>query len=300
MTATQVSRKQRVKTAVYAALGSASWATGMTALRRSFEQRPSLRVLIYYKFNTRAGNTLTTPPDVFHCQLDFLQRHYSLVTPETVLRTIADGAPFPNRAVLLTFDDGYRDVYDVAYPMLKSRGLRAALFPATDYIGTGRLFPHDERLPVSNPTLDWSHLREMQDVFAIGSHTMSHRRLTRLSRAEAQEEIVGSKKLLEDRLGRQVRMFCYPKGAAEDISLPLEQMVRDAGYVASFVTLTGPNSLSRVRSGAWLRRFHAEPFTGFLFARLLDGSCDAIGLKDTQWGCAAKHAFNHLLRTVTR
>lgn len=300
LTLAQVSRKQRVKTAVYAALGSTSWATGMTALRRSFEPRPSLRVLIYYKFNTRPGNTLTTPPDVFRRQLDFLQRHYALVTPETVLRTITSGTPFPERAVLLTFDDGYRDVYDVAYPMLRSSGLRAALFPATDFIGTGRPFPHDERLLMSNPTLDWSHLREMQDVFAVGSHTMSHRRLTQVSRAEALEEIVGSKKLLEDRLGRQVSMFCYPKGAAEDISMPLEQMVRDAGYVASFVTLTGPNNLSRVRSGAWLRRFHAEPFTGFLFARLLDGSCDAIGLKDTPWGCAAKHTFNRLLRTVTR
>jgi hypothetical protein len=77
-------------------------------------------------------------------------------------------------------------------------------------------------------------------------------------------------------------------------------MVQDAGYIASFVTLTGPNSLASVRRGKWLRRYHAEPFDGFMFARLLDGSCDAVGLKDTQWGGSARLAFNRLLGTATQ
>ncbi len=300
MSVAQVSRKQRVKTAVYAALGTASWASGMTWMRRAFSAEPSLRILIYYKINTQPGNTLSIRPELFARQLTFLTQQYDLITPDDLLRTVAHGTPLPQRAVLLTFDDGYRDVYDTAYPILKGHGVKAALFPATDFIGTGCTYPHDERLAMPNPVLDWRHLREMQDVFTIGSHTMSHRRLTRLARVEAQEEIVGSKKLLEDRLGRPVNMFCYPKGTAEDFSRPLEDMVRQAGYAASFVALTGPNSFSQVRTGQWLRRFHVEPFSDFLFARLLDGSCDAIGFKDAGWGCSAKRTFNRLFRTSTR
>jgi hypothetical protein len=77
-------------------------------------------------------------------------------------------------------------------------------------------------------------------------------------------------------------------------------MVQDAGYIASFVTLTGTNTLEHVRSGKWLRRYMVEPFSDFTFARLLDRSCDVIGLKDHSFGVSAKRTFNRLLGTLTR
>jgi peptidoglycan/xylan/chitin deacetylase (PgdA/CDA1 family) len=230
----------------------------------------------------------------------FLKRHYTVITPEQLVAVQCEGGTLPRNAVLLTFDDGYRDVYERAYPVLKDLGLRAFLFPATDYVGGSRPFPHDERLPMPNPVLNWSQLRAMDDVFAIGSHTRSHRVLTRLPRNEAEEEIVASKALIEDRLGRPVQFFCYPKGATGDFSQPLEDIVEAAGYRGSFVTLTGPNTVPAVRRGKWLRRYHVDPLGGFTFARLLDGSCDAIGLKDLSWGVAAKRRFNAWLGTMTR
>lgn len=300
VTPIHVIRKQRIKNAVYGLLGGASYCSGLTWVRNSLDIAPSLRVLIYYKVNAVPGNTLSTTPQLFAEQMRFLMEQYTVISPEQLTSAVTKGATLPRNAVLITFDDGYRDVYDNAYPILKDAGLKALIFPATDYIGTATPFPHDEQLPMPNPVLDWSHLRTMHDVFTVGSHTKSHQILTTLPLHIAKEEIFASKALLEDRLGCAVQYFCYPKGGSRQFSQPLEDMVRAAGYIGSFVTLTGPNTLKHVRSGKWLRRYHVEPFGEFMFARLLDGSCDAIGLKDTHWGGSAKRTFNRLLGTATR
>lgn len=300
MTTGQVIRKQRIKNGVYGLLGSTSYFSGLTWIWNVTRTAPSLRILIYYKVNALAGNILSTAPETFSRQLHFLKQHYAIISPDQLTSVMANRGTLPNKAVLLTFDDGYRDVYENAYPILKEMGLKAMIFPATDYIGTSRPFPHDERLPMPNPALTWSHLRTMQDVFTVGSHTQSHRVLTTLPLDVAKEEIFASKALLEDQLGRGVQFFCYPKGAGGQFSQPLEDLVQAAGYIGSFVTLTGPNTLKHVHSGKWLRRYHVEPLGDFMFARLLDGSCDAIGLKDTRLGGSAKRMFNGLMGTETQ
>ncbi|WHZ15114.1 MAG: hypothetical protein OJF52_001955 [Nitrospira sp.] len=300
VTTKQVIRKQRIKNMVYTLLGGTSLLSGMTSAAQVLGSAPALRILIYYKINEIPGNTLSVTPHLFARQLRFLTEHYTVISPEDLIGVVAHGGRLPGKAVLITFDDGYRDVYENAYPVLQSMGLKAILFPATDYIGTTTSFPHDERLPMPNPALDWDHIRAMQDVFTIGSHTRSHRVLTTLPLEMARNEIVSSRALIEDRLGSAVRFFSYPKGASGDFSQRLEDMVEEAGYLASFVTLTGSNTVARLRSGKWLRRHMVEPFGRFTFARLLDGSCDAIGLKDTRWGVTAKRTFNRMLGTVTR
>ena len=300
MTTGQVLHKQRIKDGVYGFLGTTSYFSGLTWVRNFTTTGPWLRVLIYYKINSVPGNTLSTTPQLFARQMRFLREHYTVISPEQLTGVVTNGGTLPNKAVLLTFDDGYRDVYENAYPILKAMGLKALIFPATDYIGSTQPFPHDEGLPMPNPALDWTHLRSMQDVFTVGSHTLTHRVLTTLPLHVAKQEIFASKALLEDKLGCAIQLFCYPKGAAGQFSQPLEDMVRAAGYIGSFITLTGPNSIKHVRTGKWLRRYHAEPFGDFMFARLLDGSCDAIGLKDTCWGSSARRMFNRLLGTATR
>ena len=300
VTPSHVIRKQRIKTAVYGLLGSASYCSGLTWIRNVIGRGPSLRILIYYKINAVPGNTLSTTPQLFAWQMRFLKEHYTVISPAQLIKVMKNGGTLPSKAVLLTFDDGYQDVYENAYPILKEMGLKAFIFPATDYIGNTKAFPHDEGLPMQNQALNWKQLRAMQDVFTVGSHTQSHRILTTLPLHEAKEEIFNSKAVLEDRLHSEVKFFCYPKGGAGQFSQALEDIVQAAGYIGSFVTLTGPNTLRRVRSGKWLYRYHVEPFDDFMFARLLDGSCDAIGLKDTYWGGSARSTFNRLLGTATR
>lgn len=296
---THVLRKQRIKNMVYGLLGAASYGPGLTWVRNAMHSGPSLRILMYHKVNALPGNTLSTAPGVFFKQMKSLKEHYTVISPDQLNRVMTDEGKLPNRAVLLTFDDGYLDVYENAYPILKEMGFKALIFPATDYIGTATPFPHDERLPMLNPALGWNHLQNMCDVFTVGSHTRSHQIMTTLPLHIAKEEIVASKARIEDQLGHEVQYFCYPKGGSGQFSQPLEDMVQAAGYRASFVTLTGPNTLKYVRGGKWLRRYHVESFHDFMFARLLDGSCDAIGIKDTRLGGFAKCIFNRMLGTAT-
>jgi peptidoglycan/xylan/chitin deacetylase (PgdA/CDA1 family) len=137
-------------------------------------------------------------------------------------------------------------------------------------------------------------------VFTIGSHGKSHRVMTAIPFAEAVDEITTSKALIEDKLGGRVDFFSYPKGSITDVSEALEEHVRKAGYAASFGTVLASNTLAGVRAGSVLNRYNAEPFGGFTFARLLDGSCDLIGIKDTAIGASGKRTLNKTLGTTTR
>ncbi|MCA1709072.1 MAG: polysaccharide deacetylase family protein [Actinobacteria bacterium] len=249
------------------------------------------------KVNDSPGNTLSVSPVQFEHQLAFLAANYNIVSPAQVLGAVEGTARLPDAALLVTFDDGYLDNYCNAYPILVRLGIPALLFLATDFVGTRRRLPHDEGLSADNPTLGWHHLEQMRDIFTIGSHGRSHRILTRIPRGEAIHEIESSKTIIEDRIGRVVDFFSYPNGSTGDYSDELEDRVSACGYRASFLTLLGFNSAARVRSGMGLRRYNAEPLASFVYARLIDGSCDLVGLKDTALGVRCKVVLNSALGT---
>jgi peptidoglycan/xylan/chitin deacetylase (PgdA/CDA1 family) len=294
--ATRQSLKRGVKAAAYATAAVGGYTRRILRAR----PEPALRVLMYHKVNWQPGNSVTVTPDQFREQLAILVRNYSLVSPEALLETVVAGGVLPARAALLTFDDGYRDNLEHAYPVLRDLGLRALLFPATGFIGTAGLLPHDEGLAAVNPMLSWPDLRAMRDVFTIGSHAVSHRVLTTLRHDEARSEITSSKAVIEDRLGTPVHFFSYPKGSRGHYSAALEDEVARAGYACSFSTVPGGNSIDHVRTGSLLRRYNAEPLPPPLFRRLVEGSCDSIAWKDSRHGSAAKKQLNRLLHTTTR
>jgi peptidoglycan/xylan/chitin deacetylase (PgdA/CDA1 family) len=270
--------RQQLKNAVFVGMGVAG-AIG----RRSRAHRPAanggmLRVLMYHRVSRQRVDAFTISPRRLQRHLALLTARYEVVSPDLVLRSIEARSPLPDRAVLLTFDDAYLDYRENAYPLLRSLGLQALLFVPTDHLGDGEAGSGPGPVDASSHgrTLDWTHLREMQDVFTIGSHGMSHQMLTRLPRARAAREIAESKRLLEDRLGATVSFFSYPYGKPEAYDQELETMVRRSGYRASFVTVGGLNSPEHLWSGSALRRHGAESLSTFALSRVLDGSCDGI------------------------
>lgn len=95
-------------------------------------------------------------------------------------------------------------------------------------------------IPPEDETMTWDQLAEMADAgMEIGSHTVSHPILTRLSAAGAAAELAGSRAVLEERLGRPVRHFAYPNGQPADLSGDLARMVREAGYRSACTTVAG-------------------------------------------------------------
>jgi len=284
--------KQRVKNAVYFGAGT------LGRLRRPTSE--SLRVLLYHKVNGAIGNPGSVPPSLFAEHMNVIEAEgYRPVSLDDVLAHLRRGAALPPRATLITFDDGYRDNLVGAAPVLSKHGFPAVLFASVGSIGSQVPFPHDERLAVPNPTLDWAELREIERLgVRVESHGVSHVPLASLDDASAEREVVESKRVLEDHLGRPVRAYAYVKGGAGDYARHHGAMLQRAGYEAAFTTVTGSN-----RGGSdpfALRRYNVEPYPARTLSLVLRGACDVMALKDTAAGTSVRRAFNSVLRTTSR
>lgn len=130
------------------------------------------------------------------------------------------------RAVVITFDDGFADMASTALPALRERGLRATLFITTGLLRDGPVAPVDAA--IAQHMLAWPQLAEICAAeVEIGAHSHSHPHLDTLARGHARDEIVRSKSLLEDALAAPVSTFAYPHGYS---SRRVRGLVREAGF----------------------------------------------------------------------
>jgi peptidoglycan/xylan/chitin deacetylase (PgdA/CDA1 family) len=290
--------KQTLKNSVYRAIGET--ATGLHAVDGDGR---SLRVLMYHKVNDLPGNRMSIPTGLFDRQMTQLaQLGYTVVDLDAVLAHYLRGVPLPAGAVLITFDDGYRDNLVNAAPVLARHGYPAIQFVPIAYVGDATPLPHERHLAahgVHNPTVDWDEIRELESYgVRIESHGISHKPLAELEIDEAAREIAISKVKLEERLGRPVRAFSYVKGSEADYKPVHPSLVRQAGYDVAFTAVSGANS---PRSDPLqLRRYNVEPYGARTFELVLAGACDLIAVKDTVTGTHARRLFNAALGTSSR
>jgi peptidoglycan/xylan/chitin deacetylase (PgdA/CDA1 family) len=212
------------------------------------------------------------------------------------------GEPLPPGAVLLTFDDGYRDNLENALPILRRYEYPAVLFVPIGFLDDSRPLPHEESLRmlgIRNHTVDWDELAELEaGGVRIESHGIGHRPLSELDPAEATREIALSKLRLEERLGREVEAFAYVKGSLADYHPEHASLVQQAGYRIAFSSVSGANGSGSDRFR--LRRYNVEPFPARTFELVLSGACDLIAVKDTVAGTHVRRAFNAALGTASK
>jgi peptidoglycan/xylan/chitin deacetylase (PgdA/CDA1 family) len=290
--------KQLLKNSVYRAIGETAKGVGAV----NGDDR-SLRVLMYHKVNDLPGNRMSIPVTHFDEQMEQLRElGYVVVDLDAVRAHYREGAPLPAGAVLITFDDGYRDNLLNAAPVLERHGYPAVQFVPIAYVGESRPLPHETHLAahgVRNPTVDWDEIRELERYgVRVESHGISHKPLAELEIDEAAREIAISKLKLEERLGRPVRAFSYVKGSEADYKPVHPSLVRQAGYDLAFTAVSGANT---PRSDPLqLRRYNVEPYSPRTFELVLAGACDLIALKDTVTGTHARRLFNAALGTSSR
>ena len=124
--------------------------------------------------------------------------------------------PCSNResGVVLTFDDGFRNVYEYALPVLQTYGFPATVFLVTDYCEKTNSWPGQTVRIEGEPLLRWREIQEMSRAgISFGSHTRTHPDLRKLSIEQAEEELASSKKAIADATGLPVDMLAYPYGA---------------------------------------------------------------------------------------
>jgi peptidoglycan/xylan/chitin deacetylase (PgdA/CDA1 family) len=289
--------KHAIKQTAYRTIGE------LAALGGLGHRPQSLRILMYHKVNDVPGNPATVTVVTFRAQVEQLvQLGYSVVGLEAVLAHYRDEAALPAHAVLITFDDGYRDVLANALPVLQEYGLPAVLFVSVGHIGSDQPFPHDVRVRdqtgIVNASLTWDEVLYLDRAgVRVESHGVTHRPLASLSDGDARREIVESKAELEQRLGRRVDAYAYVKGSRAHFSPAHEEMLAEAGYKLGFTTVARRNTVSA--NPLELGRYNGEAYSHRTFELLLRGACDGIAFKDTVAGARAKAALNRALRTTT-
>lgn len=195
-------------------------------------------------------------PGVFRRGLTRLfERGYRTLSLSEAVELIRRGEQAPSGHFVITFDDGYRSVYEEAFPTLIECGMSATVFLA---VGRGAGTASEDSLPplCNRPMLSWSQIREMRQAgIELGAHTLTHPDLTRLPGHEVESEIHDSKVVIEQALGTPVRSFAYPFGRYDDRSRQIVQRHFQCGCSDRLGLITpssDPYALERV-DGYYLR-----------------------------------------------
>ncbi|MFZ5754021.1 MAG: polysaccharide deacetylase family protein [Bacillota bacterium] len=202
----------------------------------------TIPILMYHVIEDYSGpyEQLYTEPAVLRRQIAYLKEQgYTAVTVAEALNHWQKGTPLPAKPVIFTFDDGYRSIYTEAFPILKEYNFRATLYLHTAKINTPG-------------GLTTEMIKEMSGYgLEIGSHSLTHPDLTKISPARLKKEIQLSKKELEKITGKKVTTFCYPAGRH---NARVREEVRKAGYLGAVTTRYGAATfqenlynLSRIR-----------------------------------------------------
>ena len=170
-------------------------------------------ILTYHSLD-ESGSVLSTPPGVFAEQMRILNESDVKVVPLWGVGDTLEGTVPSKPLVAITFDDGFMSVYENGFPVLVRYGLPATIFLVTDYCGKMNDWPSQPRWVKHQPLLGWTEVREMNMAgITFGSHTRTHPDLRTLPPHQIEEELLDSKKSIEDALGRSVDLFAYPHGA---------------------------------------------------------------------------------------
>ena len=189
-------------------------------------------VLVYHSVSEQASDRyrgFAIDPGLFREQMAVVaEAGYRTRTVADLLsdRDESHGSP-GDRTVVLTFDDGFREVHGLVLPVLRELDLRATAYLVSAYIGgTSRWLASDGE--ADRPLMSWTEIRELAaEGVEIGAHGHRHLALDLLPLADATDEIVRSRQVLEDGLGRAVTSFAYPYGYHTSA---IKRAVRDAGY----------------------------------------------------------------------
>ncbi|GEM_PF-251434 len=198
----------------------------------------NIPILMYHYLGTPPANAdiyrrdLSVAPDRFAAHLDRMQAEgYSIISLYDLTAHLLQGVTLPEKPVVLSFDDGYRDNYENAYPRLRERQMTATFFIVTDFI--------DRQRP---EYLTWDMVREMYaGGMSIEVHGVDHTTLRGRSQADLEYQALRSYETIQDRIGIRPRFLSYPAGEFDSKAI---EIFRSANYWAAVTTIQGTTQRS--------------------------------------------------------
>ncbi len=246
-----------------------------------------ISILMYHSISNSFENEVSVKLDEFKKQMEYLAKNYNVIKLEEAVQYIRNGEIAKNRLVVITFDDGYKDNYYNACPVLTRLKLPATIFLLLEYIETSKKWPPgDERGSgeFDNLILSWQEIIEMsKNGISFGGHTVTHPVLSRVFGDKLFEEVNKPKMEIQRRLGLPVRAFSYPLGTSEEVVNRVTEVVKDCGYSCACSAIIGGNHLGSDLFS--LKRIGIERSdTMYVFRKKLDGALDVLCIKDTYLG----------------
>jgi peptidoglycan/xylan/chitin deacetylase (PgdA/CDA1 family) len=211
-------------------------------------RREVIPILMYHHVGVPGASAdairrdLSVSPENFEAQLRYLIEHgYEPITLNSLIMHLQLGRALPPKPVVLTFDDGFKDQYSNAYPLLKKYGFVGTFFIIT-------LFADEERPEY----MSWSEIEFLHsNGMEIGSHSYTHPSLSGKSYDYVVWQVLGSREAIEARTGEPVRFFSYPSGQYDELTI---DVLRSAGYwgavtveAGSLHTTESPFEFKRIR-----------------------------------------------------
>ncbi|GMR16734.1 MAG: hypothetical protein BMS9Abin31_1106 [Gammaproteobacteria bacterium] len=175
----------------------------------------------------------------FEQQMQYLrQSEYSPISLDSYISSLRSKSQIPDKPIIITFDDGFEDFYRNAVPVAQKHDIPLTLFMVAKGIGGTNKWMHQRGKPKRNLLNQKELLACAKAGVTIGSHTLSHPRLTEVDDKTANNEIKLSKLHLQDVLGQEVKHFAYPYGLYDPEQL---KIVEEAGYESACSTRSGFN-----------------------------------------------------------
>ena len=209
----------------------------------------SITVFMYHHILPQKGH-ITLSVKNFEEQMSFLyEKKYKTITLDEFYKFKTQQLKLPRKSVLITFDDGWRDTFYYAYPILKKYNLKATIFVITEWVEKASINKSQYKTLNHNQCSDrllqdpasvicsWDELINMQDVFRIHSHTHTHREGL-FTKPNWRENLEKSKNIIERKLGIKEKHLCWPKGYYDNKVL---KQAKDCGYKMFYTTHRGVN-----------------------------------------------------------
>jgi peptidoglycan/xylan/chitin deacetylase (PgdA/CDA1 family) len=222
------------------------------------------------RFRDRLGWNLTTTPADFQAQMTWLALNgYHAIDFNDLRAYFAGRTPLLSRPVVITLDDGYKDLYTTAYPILKSLNFKAVAYIVTSFVGQSRYVTADQVVEMD------------QNGIEIASHTVDHANLARTSLYWATYQLSASKVWLQRLIGHSVVDFAYPSGKFSPMVIGALQTT---GYDTAVTEMSGTLH-SRADRYTWtrLRVYGGEVLSDFIHnLGPIEPSIDVTAVSGTQ------------------
>ncbi len=186
---------------------------------------PQVAILQYHHVDKSTPEVTSVSPETFEKHMKYISEHHTVVPLKDAIEAIRSNTSLPDKAIAITFDDGFKNIYENAHPVLKRYN-----FPYT-------IFINPENISRSPSELSWEQIEEMEDIADFANHTMDHIHLLEKKAGESESQwlervmanINQAESILSKKLGYSLKYLAYPFG---EFNQSLQNALTKEGYVS--------------------------------------------------------------------